>query len=176
MTVESKLRWIKPWEIDGKVVLRRELPELDPWAVLFHLSETEMDEVLERLNRAGRGQDASLFRLLGGMRYRKSKQVWIALLERMKRMIRPELFLESLAVEDWREEGRVEGRQEGRLTEARAAIEALIRARFPKLDPLPAIQSTNEADALHALIPRVAIASDEASVKRLLKTLPRQPE
>lgn len=165
--VDMKLNWIKPWEIDGRVILARGWPELDPWAVLFQLSPEQRDDVMERLNQDGRGQDASLFRLLGGMRYRKSKQEWIALLERMKQMIRPGMFLESLAVEDWREEGR----QEGRLIEARHALTAFLHARFPKLDVAAAIQSSNDFKALRALIPKVAVARDEDAVKRAMKTL-----
>lgn len=163
VTVATKLNWIKPWEIDGRAVLSRHWPELEPWAVLFRLSIHQRDEVLERLNASGRGQDASLFRLLGGMRYRKNKQEWFALLERMKQMIRPELFLESLAVEDWRDEGR--------LIEARDAVTAFLAARFPKLDVAPTIQSSNDLKALRALIPKIAVARDEATVTRALKNL-----
>ena len=108
------------------------------------------------------------------MRYRKKKQEWMALLERMKQMIRPELFLESLAVEDWREEGRQEGRQEGRLEgrliEAREALTAFIRARFPKLD-MASIQSATDLHALNSVMPKIATARDEAAVKRLLRGL-----
>ena len=168
VTLVSRLRWLKPWEIDGRVVLERGWPELDPWAVLFHLSEGQLDDVLGRLNADGRGEDASLFRILGGMRYRRDKQTWTVLLERMKNMIRPELFLESLAVEDWREEGRQEGRQEGRLIEARDALTAIIRARFPRLDIDSSIQLTHDIQALQRLIPEVAVARDEAAAKRIL--------
>ena len=173
VTVSTRLRWIKPWEIDGQVVLDKGWPELEPWAVLFKLSDRQEDQVLEQLSHEGRGQDASLFRLLGGMRYRKKKHEWLDLLERMKEMIRPELFLESLAVEDWREEGRIEGRTEGRLMEARNALLALIKARFPKLDVASAIQSSNDIKALHKLIPKVAVAPDATAVKRLIQKLPQ---
>src|SRR5450432_2223525 len=39
ITVTAKLNWIKPWEIDGQVVLDLKSPVLDPWTVLFHVSE-----------------------------------------------------------------------------------------------------------------------------------------
>ena len=171
VTVASRLNWIKPWDIDGRVVLRCGLPDLDPWAVLFNLSRVEEEEVLNRLNEKGRGPDASLFRLLGGMRYRKRKPDWIALLERMKQMIRPELFLESLAVEDWRDEGR----QEGRLIEAKDALVTFILARFPKLKIAASIHSSTDLNALRALIPKVAVARDEASIKQLLNRLTQTP-
>lgn len=63
-------RPVKPGEIDSKVVLERGWPELDAWADLFNLSDKQEEEVLGRLNQQGRGEDATLFRLLGGMRYR----------------------------------------------------------------------------------------------------------
>ena len=170
VSVGTRLRWIKPWEIDAKHVLDRGWPELDPWAVLFDLNGDQELQVMERLSGDGRGEDASLFRLLGGMRYRKNKPVWLALLERMKTMIRPELFLQSLAVEDWREEGR----QEGRLMEARAALVSFIRARFRKLDVTP-VQKSTDIKALHALIPKIAVAPDRAAVKRLIENLSLAP-
>ena len=168
VTVEVRFRWIKPWEIDAEVLLRRQWPELDPWAVLFQLNRDQEIEVFERLNHEGRGQDATLFRLLGGMRYRRRKQVWIDLLERMSEMIRPELFLESLAVEDWREEGR----REGRLIEAREALIAIMKARFPKLDVAQSIRSSNNIKALNRLIPKIAVAPDALAVQRLVQKLP----
>ena len=171
--VAARLRWIKPWEIDGKVVLERAWPELDAWAVLFNLSNAQEVEVLGRLNQQGRGEDATLFRILGGMRYRRKKQIWVALLERMKQMIRPELFLESLAVEDWREEGRQEGRQEGELLAARNALLAIIHARFPKLFLTRAIESCTDTNAIQVLIPKIATARDAAAVKRLVDQLPQ---
>ena len=168
VNLSTRLRWIKPWEIEGRAVLDRGWPDLEPWAVLFDLTREQEEQVLRRLNHAGRGQDASLFRLLGGMRYRKKKQVWIDLLERMKAMIRPELFLESLAVEDWREEGREEGRHEGSLIEARRALSAVVHARFPNLKATT-IPTVLDVAALRALIPKVSIARDEAAVRRLLR-------
>lgn len=106
----------------------------------------------------------------------RKKQSWVALLERMKQMIRPELFLESLAVEDWKEEGRQEGRNEGRLLAGRNALLAIIHARFPSLDLARAIEYYTDATALQALIPKVATARDAAAVKRLLNRLAPSPQ
>ena len=92
-------------------------------------------------------------------------------------MIRPELFLESLAVEDWREEGRQEGRREARekacLIEVRGALCSIIHARFPNLE-ITSIASALDLAALRAfraLIPKVTVARDEAAVKRLIRNL-----
>ena len=83
-------------------------------------------------------------------------------------MIRPELFLESLAVEDWREEGREEGRHEGSLIEARRGLSTIIHTRFPNLKATK-IPTVLDVAALRALIPKVIIARDEAAVRRLLR-------
>ena len=92
-------------------------------------------------------------------------------------MIRPELFLESLAVEDWREEGRQEGRREARekarLIEVQGALSSIIHARFPNLE-ITSIASALDLAALRAfraLIPKVTVARDEAAVKRLIRNL-----
>ena len=54
VTVKARLNWIKPWEIDGGVVIERGWPELDPWAILFDLDDEQEDEVMRRLNENGR--------------------------------------------------------------------------------------------------------------------------
>ena len=106
--VAVRLRWIKPWELDALLVLDRDLPELDPWAVLFNYSDVQLKEVVERLNN--RPRDAGLFRILGGMRYRKDVRFWKDLLERIDPVLTKESFRQSLAVQEWLEEGRKEGR------------------------------------------------------------------
>ena len=110
--VAVRIRWIKPWEIDAKAVLELNSPSLDPWAVLFRLSDVQMETVASRLK--GRPRDAGLFRILGGMRYRKNTGEWKKLLGRVNPMISREMMRESLAVQEWLDEGRQEGRQEGR--------------------------------------------------------------
>jgi hypothetical protein len=172
--VAVRLRWIKPWEIDASVVLDRNSPSLDPWVVLFRLGKGQIEEVANRLK--DRPRDAGLFRILGGMRYRKNIGQWKELLERINPMISREMMRESLAVQEWLDEGRQEGRQEGlrkglrkgRVEEARLALLSVIEASFPNLNVRDAIESISQLGVLNSLIPLVAKAPDAATVLRVI--------
>ena len=106
VTVTARLNWIKPWKVDGQVVLDLQSPELDPWAVLFQLSPAQLNEAMGRLT--DRGQP--LFRILGALRYRKRSVECQTLLEGMDKMLNRELFRESPVVQEWLEGGRSRGR------------------------------------------------------------------
>jgi hypothetical protein len=180
--VRVRLRWLKPWLIDASVVLERNSPNLDPWAVLFDCSPVQIDEVANRLKN--RPRDAGLFRILGGMRYRKSIGQWKELLKRINPMITREMMRESLAVQEWLDEGRQEGLEKGlqkglqqglrkglkkgRVEEARLALLAVIEARFPSLSVHNAIEAISDLDVLNSLIRVVAKAPDASAVSRAI--------
>jgi predicted transposase YdaD len=99
-------------------------------------------------------------------------------------MISREMMRESLAVQEWLEEGRQEGLQAGlqqgvqkglrqglktgRLEEARFALVSIIEARFPDLNVRDAIRSISQVSALNSLIPLIAKAPDAATVSRVV--------
>ena len=166
--IATRIRWIKPWEMDAGVVLEHNSPTLDPWTVLFRFTDVQLREVGDRLK--GRPTDAGLFRILGGMRYRKNIGEWKRLLERINPMISREMMRESLAVQEWLEEGRVEGRDEGRVEEAQLALIEVIKARFPRLKVREGVESISELSVLNSLIPLVAKARDAASIERVLQS------
>ena len=112
--------WISPFA--GTRSLDRAVPRLQT---------LQLDETMARLQAQTQG--APLFRILGGMRYRKNRAEWIALLERMDQMIRPELLRESLAVQEWLEEGRAEGLERGVEKGLYDSLIAILSAKFPGL-------------------------------------------
>jgi hypothetical protein len=148
-------------------VLNRKSPQLDPWAVLFRMTRRQEDEVIARVK--DRPQEAGLVRILGGMRYRKNVGGWNEFVGRLNQMIRREVMRESLAVQEWLEEGRQEGRHEAGVQTARSALLAVIEARFPGLGLHDTIGSISDFDLLTALIPVVAKAPDEAAVLRAIR-------
>jgi hypothetical protein len=160
--VVARLLWIKPWEIDGRVVLERNSPRLDPWAVLFRLSDVQKDEVIARIKDHPR--EAGLFRILGGMRYRKNVRAWNELVGRLNQMISREMMRESLAVQEWLQEGR----QEGMLHEARGALLDFIEAKFPSLHMETEIRSISDLSLLHHLRRVVMKAPNAASARSLI--------
>ena len=163
VTVTARLHWIKPWEIDARIVLDLKSPTLDPWAVLFRVSDEQLIQTIGRLKEHG----VPLFRILGGMRYRRREVEWRTLLERMDQMIRPELLRESLAVQEWLAEGRVEGR----VTALRDSLTGVFQARFPGAAVPVTLNSISDAEVLSRLIPKVATAKDAQEVERLLEQL-----
>jgi len=172
--VSARLSWIKPWEIDARVVLDHNSPRLDPWAILFRLTNVQKDEVINRVKN--RPEEAGLFRILGGMRYRRNVGDWRELVGRLNQMISREMMRESLAVQEWlqegrqegREEGREKGREEGKLAEARSALLMVIESRFPGLRVRDAVESISDLDVLHSLITVVAKVRTAAAVLRAI--------
>ena len=171
--VTVRLRWIKPWEIDAGVVLERNSPVLDPWAVLFRLNDAQKIEVIDRVK--DRPQDAGLFRILGGMRYRKNVREWNEFAGRLNQMISREMMRESLADQEWLQEGRQEGRQEGQINEARFALLTVIEGRFPNLNVREVVDSISDLDVLHTLIADVAKAADAAAALRAVQNSSTRP-
>ena len=156
--VTARLRWIKPWEIDAGVVLERNSPTLDPWAVLFRMSDVQKNEVITRVK--DRPQDAGLVRILGGMRYRKNVGEWKEFEGRLNQMITREMMRESLAVQEWLEEGR----QEGELKEARFALLTFLDRKYPNLPVRDKIEAIPDLDVLNSLFTEVINAPDAATV------------
>jgi predicted transposase YdaD len=95
-------------------------------------------------------------------------------------MISREMMRESLAVQEWLEEGRQEGLQtglqeglqkglqQGRLEEARFALVSIIEARFPEVNVRDAIGSISKVKVLNSLISSIAKAPDAATVLRVV--------
>ena len=161
VTVTARLNWVKPWKIDGRVVLDLQSPELDPWAVLFQLSGAQLNEAMARLTDRGE----PLFRILGGLRYRKRRVEWQALLEGMDKMLNRELFRESIVVQELLEEGRVKGHEEG----LRDSLVLIFNARFPGIPAPQSIRSISDHEALNRLLTLAANSPDAASVVRAIE-------
>lgn len=161
--VTVRLRWIKPWEVDAQVVLEHNSPTLDAWAVLFHRSPVQTDAILRRLQ--SRPEDAGTFRTLGGMRYRRVDDVgWKELLRRFDSMITKEQLRESLAVQEWLEEGE----QKGEVKRVRTDLLAVVEIRFPKLDIRDEIESISDLNLLNSLFRSVVKAPNIAAARRAI--------
>ena len=79
------MNWVKPWLIDAQNVLDMNSEELDAWAILFKISKAQELEALIRVS--GSKTAAPLFRILGGLRYRRKRDEFRVLLERMSAMV-----------------------------------------------------------------------------------------
>ena len=165
--VSVRLRWIKPWEIDGSVVLQHRSETLDPWAVLFELTDAQKWEVVYRIKE--HPQDAGTLRTLVGLRYRKIDRGWIEWVERIDSVITKEKMRESTAVQEWLQEGRQEGREEGTLYEARFALTSCVETRFPNLKVRDLIESISRVDVLHSLLSSAVTAPNSAALLRDLR-------
>jgi len=174
--VSTRLRWILPWTISAEALLAKGSEILDPWVILFQFTDPDLSEALTRLK--SRKEDAALFRILGGMRYRKNRSKWISLLGRIESMISRETMRESLAVQEWLDEGRVEGRMEGKVEGERSALITLLETRFPPLGLDEAIQSINDLDALTKLIRLAGKTRSSISVVKAIEACasPNQSE
>ena len=88
-------------------------------------------------------------------------------------MITKEQLRESVAVQDWLEEGRQEGRQEGMeqgaVNEARFALLSFLAIRFPELNVRDAVESISNVDALHSLLSAALKAPHSAAFLRVLR-------
>ena len=165
VTVTARLNWIKPWKVDGQVVLDLRSPELDPWAVLFQVSPAQLTEAMERLTDRGE----PLFRILAGLRYGNKGAEWQALVEVMDKMLNRELFRESIVVQELLEEGRVKGREEGREEGLRDSLILIFNAKFPGVPAPQSIRSISNPEALNRLLTLVANSADAASVVRAIE-------
>ena len=153
------------------MVLAHDSPTLDAWGVLFRRNESQTGQIIDRLKN--RPTDAGLFRMLGGLRYRKDIRGWKQILGRMNAVITKEQMRESLAVQEWlaegRQEGRHEGLQEGALREARFTLLSYIKARFPHVDVRDDLTSIQDLDQLHSLFATVVNAPNSAAVRRAIR-------
>lgn len=165
--VKIQLRWILPWKIDAGLLLAKGSTTLDPWVVLFHFTKPQLFEAVTRL--IPRREDASLLRILGGMRYRRDTKSWISLLGRIENMITRETLRESLAVQEWLSEGRVEGAR----GQAQAMLSKLLGKRFPRLKLDAEIQSINEVEVLNELISLAIDSKSAASLARKIEQAAR---
>ena len=168
--VVTALRWILPWKIDAGLLLAKASATLNPWVVLFDHSKPQLEEAITRLAR--RSEDAALFRILGGLRYRESVE-WISLLGRIDRMITREMMRQSLAVQEWlnegRDEGRDEGRVQGRVEGGRSALRTFLAKRFPQLTLDSSIQSIDDVEVLGELISLAAEATNADTISRAVR-------
>jgi hypothetical protein len=80
-------------------------------------------------------------------------------------MISREKMLESLAVQEWLEEGRLEGELEGRIHEARSALRLLLESRFPRIRIRPQLDAISDLEALRTMR-RIAINTPSAAAFR----------
>lgn len=170
VTVTARLNWVKPWQIDAQEVLDLESAELDAWAILFDASEEQTAETLRRVSR--NRERAPLLRMLIGLRYRRREEECGALFERIASMIRPEIWRESLAVQEWLDEGRVEGRVEGRAEGAAATAKELLletlALKFPKWRTPASLDSIGDAEVLKRLFRKASATSNKADMRRAI--------
>ena len=158
VTVVARLHWVKPWLIDAQTVLDMKSVELDAWAILFKISRAQELEAVARVS--GSKTAAPLFRILGGLRYRKRSDEFRVLLERMAAMMNRELFRESLAVQEWLDEGKAAGVREG--------FVKFLTFKFPNW-PIPAsLDSIRDADVLSRLFDKATVTKDKAAMARAI--------
>ena len=154
------LNWIRPWEIDAALLLKKRLPAFDAWSVLCRTTEPQLREAFRRLKAVP--EEAARMRILGGLRYRGSEAGnWFSFVERMNQMLTRDDMRESLAVQEWLAEGREEGREAGEL----AILNLILSKRFPSLT-LPA--GPYPDGFLARLAERLIVAADEPAARRIL--------
>ena len=161
VTVTARLNWIKPWKVDGQIVLDLRSPELDPWAVLFQVSAAQLNEAMGRLTDRGE----PLFRILAGLRYGRKGAEWQALVEVMDKMLNRELFRESIVVQELLDEGR----KEGRVETLRDSLVLIFEAKFPGVPAPQSIRSILDPEALTRLLTLVTNSPDAAPVLRAIE-------
>ncbi|HEY3738739.1 MAG TPA: hypothetical protein VGL53_02790 [Bryobacteraceae bacterium] len=88
----------------------------------------------------------------------------------MDRMIRPELLRESLAVQEWLEEGRAEGLAEG----LQDSLTAILSARFPDLRLPASIRSISNKIVLNTLIRKVAVTRSADAALRAIERVSKR--
>ena len=80
-------------------------------------------------------------------------------------MISRETMRESLAVQEWLEEGEQKGEQKGEVKRARTDLLAVVEIRFPELDLHTEVESISDLNILTNLFRTVVKASSAAAVR-----------
>lgn len=163
-----KLRWLKPWELDAGRFLRYGETEFAAFTALCDATEEQRQEALRRLCREP-GQMAR-YKSWGGLRYReRGTDAWNVLVERIDRMISREDMRESLAVQEWLEEGRTAGLAQGQTEGGRRTAEQLLRVALARFERIVLPSPIPDSVDVTALATEVLMANDEAAVRGALR-------
>ena len=83
-------------------------------------------------------------------------------------MIRPEIFRESPAVQEWLDEGRVEGRVEGELKAKMQSLIKFLEFRFPGWQAPSSLQSISNPEILDQLFDMATTVQTASAMTRAI--------
>ncbi len=170
VSIVSKYRVVKLWELDGEAVFAAGRQRLLPWVILMRSSSALLRRVARAIVELRNIELAAQFRVLGGLRYHKDD---IAdLLGRAGFMLSEEIIKESSFYRDILAEGIAKGRDEGRAEEARRSVEQVVAIRFPGLDISGRQLTGLSVEELETLFDRLLKAEDSDAARRELASRP----
>ncbi len=170
VSIASKYRVVRLWELDGEAVFAAGRQRLLPWVILMRSSSALLRRVARAIVDLSNIELAAQFRVLGGLRYDKDDVA--DLLGRAGFMLSEEIIKESSFYRDILAEGiakgRDEGLAEGRAEEARRSVAQVAAIRFPDVAISGEHLARLSVEELETLLERLLKAEDSAAARREL--------
>jgi predicted transposase YdaD len=170
VSIASKYRVVKLWELDGEAVFAVGRQRLLPWVILMRSSSALLRRVARAIVELRNIELAAQFRVLGGLRYDKDD---IAdLLGRAGFMLSEEIIKESSFYRDILAEGLEKGVEkglaEGRAVEARRSVVQVVAIQFPDVEISGQHLAGLSLEELETLHDRLLMAEDSDAARREL--------